>query len=93
MQDLNKLGQLYPCLRVDKSGLVVALNHDQWELAEFLLCHDGGTYGFLDATSCPAGRSVAVLQPTLAGWNDSRFCHWVIVTYGREGSKTSARVM
>ncbi|KAK8104814.1 uncharacterized protein PG998_011847 [Apiospora kogelbergensis] len=35
------------CLRIDKSGLMVAVDHGQWELAAFLLRRDGGDVGFL----------------------------------------------
>lgn len=44
---MQKLGGLYPCLRLAKSGLMVALDHEQWATAAFLLRRDGGHVGFL----------------------------------------------
>ncbi|KAK8123064.1 hypothetical protein PG984_011734 [Apiospora sp. TS-2023a] len=47
MHHLNSPPGLYPCLRLAKSGLMVALDHEQWKTAAFLLGRDGGQVGFL----------------------------------------------
>lgn len=47
MQEVSAPRTLYPCLRLSKSGLMVALDHEQWETAAFLLRRDRGRIGFL----------------------------------------------
>ncbi|KAK7915129.1 hypothetical protein PG985_012832 [Apiospora marii] len=49
MKQLNEPpgGGLSGCLRLAKSGLMVALDHEQWATAAYLLRRDGGRVGFL----------------------------------------------
>ncbi|KAK8074495.1 hypothetical protein PG997_009158 [Apiospora hydei] len=49
MDVLRQTSSQYPCLRIDKSGLMVAIDYLQWELVVFLLQRDGAAAaaGFL----------------------------------------------
>ncbi|KAK8043371.1 hypothetical protein PG993_005801 [Apiospora rasikravindrae] len=66
MGELSSTSPQYPCLRVDKSGLMVAIDHQQWEVVVFLLRRDSGRVGFLgsrehfwETDETPAERPVA----------------------------------